>query len=55
VEHSTRKIIAGAAEGDMFRTQLSILRRLAKYEPADTISIGRQIARSVMAAGRYTL
>jgi butyryl-CoA dehydrogenase len=55
VEHSARKIIAGAAEGDMLRTQLSILRRLAKYEPADTISIGRQIARSVMAAGRYTL
>jgi butyryl-CoA dehydrogenase len=55
VESSARKIIAGAAEGDMFRTQMSILRRLAKYEPADTIAIGRQVARAVMAAGRYTV
>jgi butyryl-CoA dehydrogenase len=55
VESSARKIIAGAAEGDMFRTQMSILRRLAKYEPADTIAIGRQVARAVIAAGRYTV
>jgi butyryl-CoA dehydrogenase len=55
VEQSARKIIAGSAEGDTFRTQILILRRLAKYEPADTIAIGRQIAKSVMATGRYTL
>ena len=55
IEASVRKAIAGAAEGDMLRTQMSIVRRLSKYEPADTISIGRQIARAVIAAGRYTL
>jgi butyryl-CoA dehydrogenase len=55
VELSVRKIIAGAAEGDMLRTQISIVRRLAKYEPADTISIGRQIAGAVIAVGRYTV
>jgi butyryl-CoA dehydrogenase len=54
-EQSARKIIAGSAEGDMFRTQMSILRRLAKYEPANTIAIGRQIARSVISAGRYVV
>src|SRR5579884_429695 len=55
VERSARKVIAASAEGDMLRTQLAILRRLAKREPADTIALGRQIARHVIAAGRYTL
>ena len=55
VELSARKVIATVAEGDMLRTQMAILRRLAKYEPADTIALGRQIARHVLAAGRYSL
>jgi len=55
VELSARKIIAGSAEGDMLRTQMSIVRRLAKYEPVDIISIGRQIAQAVIAAGRYSV
>jgi butyryl-CoA dehydrogenase len=55
VELSSRKVIATVAEGDMLRTQTAILRRLAKHEPSDTISIGRQIAKHVLAAGRYSL
>jgi butyryl-CoA dehydrogenase len=55
VERSARKIVCGSAEGDMLRTQLAILRRLSKYETPDTIAIGRQIAKSVIAAGRYTV
>jgi butyryl-CoA dehydrogenase len=48
-------VIAAVAEGDMLRTQMAILRRLSKHEPADTIGIGRQIAKHVLAAGRYAL
>ena len=55
VELSTRKVIAGAAEGDMLRTQMAILRRLARHEPADTVALGRQIANHVVAAGKYAL
>jgi len=55
VERSARKVIAAAAEGDMLRTQMAILRRFAKYEPANTIALGREIARHVLAAGRYSL
>jgi len=55
VELSSRKVIATVAEGDLLRTQMAILRRLAKHEPADTIALGRQIARHVLAAGRYSL
>ncbi len=55
VELSSRKVIATVAEGDMLRTQMAILRRLAKHEPSNTIALGRQIAKHVLAAGRYSL
>jgi butyryl-CoA dehydrogenase len=49
IEQSVRKVIAAVAEGDMLRTQMAIVRRLAKYEPFDTIALGRQIAQQVFA------
>ncbi|HUI56231.1 MAG TPA: acyl-CoA dehydrogenase family protein [Bryobacteraceae bacterium] len=55
VELAARKVIGAVAEGDMLRTQMAIVRRLAKHEPADTIAIGRRIARHVIEAGRYSL
>ena len=55
IEMGSRKVVAAVAEGDMLRTQLAILRKLSKYDPPDTIALGRQIARHVAAAGRYTL
>src|SRR5450755_453808 len=55
VEPSSRKVIATVAEGDMLRTQMAILRRLSKHEPADIIGLGRQIARHVLGAGKYAL
>jgi butyryl-CoA dehydrogenase len=55
VELSSRKVIRAVAEGDMLRTQMAILRRLAKFEPADTIALGREIAAHVVEAGRYAL
>jgi alkylation response protein AidB-like acyl-CoA dehydrogenase len=55
VELAARKVVAAAAEGDMLRTQMTILRRLAKHEPVDSIGLGRQIARHVLEAGRYSL
>jgi butyryl-CoA dehydrogenase len=55
IEASSRKVIRAVAEGDMLRTQMAILRRLAKCEPADTIAVGREIAARVIEAGRYAL
>jgi alkylation response protein AidB-like acyl-CoA dehydrogenase len=55
IERSARKVIAAASEGDMLRTQMAILRRLAKSDPVDTIGLGRQIAKHVIEAGRYSL
>jgi butyryl-CoA dehydrogenase len=55
IEASARKVIRAAAEGDMLRTQMAILRRLAKCEPADTVAVGRQVAGRVIEAGKYGL
>ena len=55
VEKAARMVIAAVAEGDLARTQFAILRRLGKYEPADTIALGRQVAAHMIEAGKYTL
>ncbi|HUJ23977.1 MAG TPA: acyl-CoA dehydrogenase family protein [Bryobacteraceae bacterium] len=55
VEVASRKVIASVAEGDMLRTQMAIQRRLAKHDPTNTVALGRDIARHVLAAGRYSL
>jgi alkylation response protein AidB-like acyl-CoA dehydrogenase len=55
VESAARKVIAAVADGDMLRTQLAILRRLAKYEPFNTIELRQQIAQKLIERGKYTL
>jgi butyryl-CoA dehydrogenase len=55
VESAARKVISAVAEGDMLRTQLAILRRLAKYEPFNTIELRQLIAQKVIERGKYTL
>jgi alkylation response protein AidB-like acyl-CoA dehydrogenase len=55
VESSARKIIAAVAEGDMLRTQLAILRRLAKHDPLNTIALQQQIASTVIDCGKYVI
>jgi butyryl-CoA dehydrogenase len=55
IEAAAKKVIAAVAEGDMLRTQLAILRRLAKYEPFNTVELRQQIAQHVIEVGKYTL
>jgi len=55
VESAAKKVVAAVAEGDMMRTQLAILRRLAKHEPFNTIELRQQIAQKVIERGKYTL
>jgi butyryl-CoA dehydrogenase len=55
VERSARKVIAAVAEGDALRTQLAVLRRLSKSEAANTIALGRDVARAAIERGRYPL
>jgi alkylation response protein AidB-like acyl-CoA dehydrogenase len=55
IEAAAKKVIAAVADGDMLRTQLAILRRLAKHEPFNTIALRQQIAQKVIERGKYTL
>ena len=53
IESAARSVIAASAEGDMLRSQMAILRRLAKYEPYNTIALREKIAQRVIEAGKY--
>src|SRR5580700_3834748 len=55
VESAARKVIAAVADGDMLRTQIAILRRLAKHEPFNTVELRQQIAQKTIDRGKYTL
>jgi hypothetical protein len=53
IETSARAVLAATVEGDMLRAQLSVLRRFAKREAADTVALRRVVADAVIASGRY--
>jgi butyryl-CoA dehydrogenase len=55
IELAARKVIAAVAEGDTLRTQMAILRRLAKHDPADTISLRREVAAHMLKTGKYAI
>jgi butyryl-CoA dehydrogenase len=55
VEASAKKALADVAEGDMLRTQMTILRRLVKMEPFNVIAARQAIAARVLEAGKYAL
>ena len=54
-EQAARRVLATCGEGDELRTQLAILRRLAKFTPADVVSLSRAVARQCIQAERYPL
>jgi alkylation response protein AidB-like acyl-CoA dehydrogenase len=52
-EQAARRVLAACGEGDMLRTQLAILRRLARVTPGNTVSLSRMVARAALASERY--
>jgi hypothetical protein len=53
VELGARRAMAAVLEGDMLRTQLAVLRRFLKREPADTVAMRQRVAAAVQAGDRY--
>ena len=53
VEAAAKKVTAAVAEGDMLRTQLAIVRRLAKFEPFNTIALRQLVAQRLIETGKY--
>jgi len=54
VELAARKVLGAAAEGDELRTQMAILRRLAKRDPVDTVGLSRTVAGAMVRAGGFS-
>ena len=54
-EQGARRVLAACAEGDMLRTHLAILRRLAKFTPADIVALSRAVAQQCLQAEKYPL
>jgi butyryl-CoA dehydrogenase len=52
-EQAARRVLAACAEGDMLRTQLAILRRLARFAPGDAVGLSRIVAKAAIGLERY--
>jgi len=52
-EQASRRILAACGEGDALSTQLAILRRLARFTPADSVALSRQVAKRCIELERY--
>ncbi len=55
VESAARTVLAACSEGDMLRTNMSILKRFTKAEPANVIALRRSIAARLLQADRYVV
>jgi alkylation response protein AidB-like acyl-CoA dehydrogenase len=53
VEGFAKRAFAAIAEGDTLRTQLSALKKLARFTPVNTVALRREIANAVIKLGQY--
>jgi hypothetical protein len=53
VEISCRNVFGACLEGDALRRNMSVLRTLANFDPADAITRRRNIASRLLANERY--
>jgi butyryl-CoA dehydrogenase len=54
-EQAARRVLAACGEGDMLKTQLAILRRLARFTPTDSVQLSHLIAMQCVQLERYPL
>jgi hypothetical protein len=55
IEAFARHTLAALEEGDMLRTQLSILRKLTRINPLNEVELKRTIAARVLEAQKYVV
>jgi butyryl-CoA dehydrogenase len=54
-EQAAKRVLAACADGDLLRTQLAILRRLARFTPVDSVALSRKVAMHAIQLERYPL
>jgi alkylation response protein AidB-like acyl-CoA dehydrogenase len=55
VELSARNVAGACLEGDFLRKTMQVLRRLAAYDPPDSIALRRRVAARLIARERYLI
>lgn len=55
IEQRARHILSAMEEGDVLRTQLSVLRKLTRYTPINEVALKRSIAKQVLEADGYVV
>jgi alkylation response protein AidB-like acyl-CoA dehydrogenase len=55
VEALAREILAAIAEGDQLRTQEAVLKKLVRRSTVNTVGLKRELAASIVSAGRYVV
>jgi alkylation response protein AidB-like acyl-CoA dehydrogenase len=55
VDQIARRALAAMEEGDMLRTQLSMLRKFTRMEPVNEVALKRAIAKRILAAEKYVV
>jgi hypothetical protein len=53
IEVGARRTLAALLDGDMLRTQMAVLRRFLKRDPADTVAMRQRVSAAVLAGDRY--
>jgi hypothetical protein len=53
VEGCAKQALSAIAERDSLRTQLSILKKLTRFTPINTVMLRREIADAVIKVGKY--
>jgi alkylation response protein AidB-like acyl-CoA dehydrogenase len=55
IESLAKDSLTAMEEGDILRTQLSVLRKLTRHNPINLVELKRKIANRVIEAGRYVV
>lgn len=53
IENYAKEVLAAMEEGDVLRTQLTVLRKLTRVQPVNSKTLKRQIAAAVIEAEKY--
>jgi hypothetical protein len=53
IETWAKEVLAHVEEGDMLRTQLAGVKKLARYQPIDAVNLKREIADRIVDLGAY--
>ncbi len=55
VQTFAEQVVSAVAEGEMLKSQMTVLSRFARHVPANTIALGREISDAMVEAGAYKL